>query len=514
MRRPSPWAVLSVGALLLAVAGVISEFRNPVGGDPASLLYGAGRILDGARLYTDLIDLNPPFTFLFHTLPVLASRVLRLESILCFRVFVCALVVISGLTLWRVLRHAPISAGAWHAMVAAFLLGSLGLVVGFFGEREHVQLVLVFPYLALASLRAAGHNPSRRLVISCGVLAGIGLALKVTAGLVPVLVLLTLWVAARIRSDESLVALATLAAATGLGLLWAPGYLDTVRQFGGFYRGFALVPATRLLLNPAMAWPLLVAPLLLLIALPVMRFRQGALVWFAGVAGFALSVTVQGKGFPYHFYPARVATLTVILLVLATTRDPQPVTLWRDALRRSLAGAALLLIIAIPALVAWARFTAPERVVDDFSENAFHLLGDAPPGTTVAIQSSRLGDAFPLVQIRNLEMTGRFPHLWFLYPYDSSAVYRGRGVRRYTDSALTLVERGLRHDVAEDLAGQQPALLLVRDPGRDRVVLRYLCDDPLYRQAARKYQLVQGDSVMQLFKRDTSMQGDGACASS
>ncbi|HET7110418.1 MAG TPA: hypothetical protein VFI41_06065, partial [Gemmatimonadales bacterium] len=167
-----------------------------------------------------------------------------------------------------------------------------------------------------------------------------------------------------------------------------------------------------------------------------------------------------------------------------------------------------------PALVAWARFTAPERVVDDFSENAFHLLGDAPPGTTVAIQSSRLGDAFPLVQIRNLEMTGRFPHLWFLYPYDSSAVYRGRGVRPYADSALTPVERELRHDVAEDLAGQQPALLLVRDPGRDRVVLRYLCDDPLYRQAARKYQLVQGDSVMQLFKRDTSMQGDGACASS
>jgi hypothetical protein len=98
MRRPSPWAVLSVGALLLAVAGVISEFRNPAGGDPTSLLYGAGRILDGARLYTDLIDLNPPFTFLFHALPVAASRVLGLESILCFRVFVCALLVISGLT--------------------------------------------------------------------------------------------------------------------------------------------------------------------------------------------------------------------------------------------------------------------------------------------------------------------------------------------------------------------------------------------------------------------------------
>ena len=514
MRRPSPWAVLSVGALVLAVAGVISEFRNPVGGDPASLLYGAGRILDGARLYTDLVDLNPPFTFLFHTLPVLASRVTHLDVISCFRVFVCGLVVLGGLTVVATLRRAPVSAGAWHALVAAFLLGSLGLVVGFFGEREHLQLVLIFPYLALASLRAVGHQPSRTLVIVCGGLAGIGLALKVTAGMVPVLVLVTLWVAARVRSDESLVALATLAAATGLGLLWAPGYLHTVEQFGGFYHGFALVPATRLLLSPAMAWPLLVAPLLLLVALPVMRFRAGALVWFAAVAGFALSVTVQGKGFPYHYYPARITALTVILLALATTHDSRSTTLWRDALRRSLAGAALLLIVAIPALVAWARFTAPERVVDDFSENAFHLLGDAPPGTTVAIQSSRLGDAFPLVLIRNLEMTGRFPHLWFLYPYDSSAVYHGRGVRPYADSALAQVERRLRHNVAEDLSRDQPALLLVRSPGHDRVVLRYLCDDSLYRRAAGAYRLAASDTVMQLFRRDTSRQGAGACASS
>jgi hypothetical protein len=514
MRRPSPWAVLSAGALVLALAGVVSEFRNPVGGDPASLLFAAGRILDGARLYTDLIDLNPPFTFLFHTLPVVASRVLGLDSILCFRVFVLCLVLLSGVTLWRVLRRAPISAGAWHALVAAFLLGSLGLVVGFFGEREHIQFVLVFPYLALASLRTVGLKPSRSLVIACGLLAGIGLALKVTAGLVPVLVLATLWIAARARSDESLIAFATLAVATGLGLFWAPGYLHTVEQFGGFYRGFALVPTTRLLLSTAMVWPLLVAPLLLVIALPIMRFRLGALVWFAAVAGFALSVTVQGKGFPYHYYPARVTALTVILLALATTHDPRRATLWHDALRRSLAGAALLAITAIPAVVAWARFTASQRVVDDFSDNAFTMLRDAPAGTRVAVHSSRLGDAFPLVLVRNLNMSGRFPHLWFLYPYDSSAVYKGRGVRPYTDSALTPVERELRHDVAEDLARDRPALLLVRDPGEDRVVLHYLCGDSLYERSVRNYQLVRSDTVMQLFRRDTSLQGAGACASS
>jgi hypothetical protein len=130
------------------------------------------------------------------------------------------------------------------------------------------------------------------------------------------------------------------------------------------------------------------------------------------------------------------------------------------------------------------------------------------------VHSSRLGDAFPLVLVRNLNMSGRFPHLWFLYPYDSSAVYKGRGVRPYTNSALTPVERELRHDVAEDLARDRPALLLVRDPGEDRVVLHYLCGDSLYERSVRNYQLVRSDTVMQLFRRDTSLQGAGACASS
>jgi hypothetical protein len=382
-------------------------------------------------------------------------------------------------------------------------------VVGFFGEREHIQLVLVFPYLTLASLRAAGHNPSRRLVILCGVLAGIGLALKVTAGMVPVLVLLTLWVAARIRSDESLVALATLAAATGLGLLWAPGYLDTVRQFGGFYRGFALVPATRLLLNPTVVWLLFLAPILLLISWRVMRFRLGVMVWLVAGSGFVISVLAQGKGFPYHFFPANWSAASATLIMLASTARRAGRL---DALRRAMAGAVLIIMLSPAVYVGWLRINANPQ--STFDRASFNMLRGTPVGTTVAMHSSRLGDGFPLANVRRLTLTGRFPTLWFLYPYDSSATGWRVHVVPYADSALTPVERELRHDVAEDLAGQQPALLLVRDPGRDRVVLRYLCDDPLYRRAARKYQLVQADSVMQLFKRDTSMQGDGACASS
>jgi hypothetical protein len=499
--------MLSVGAALQALIGIVGEFRNLPGGDAASMLYGAARILDGARLYTDLIDLNPPFTFLFHTVPVLASRVLHVDAIFCFRFFVCALVAIAGITLLSVVRRAPPSAGVRHALIAGFLLGSLGLVVGYFGEREHLQFVLIFPYVALASVRTAGAVPSWRLSAWTGVLAGVGLALKVTAGLVPFLVGAVVWFGGRRRSDESLWALGALLLCTMAGLAWAPGYLHEVRKFGALYHGFSLLPFPALLFHRSMLAPLAVAPILLLLAWPVMRFRLGVLTWYAAVAGFATSVLVQGKGFPYHFLPAQWATLTVLLLVLASG-GLQPGKL--DALRRALAGVAVLTLLAVPMTVAWWRASGSARATGGSSMSAFDILRELPAGTTIAIHSSRLGDAFPLVNVRGLQLTGRFPHLWFMYPYDSSASGRLGRVRSYSDSALTPVERRLRHAVAEDLLRGRPQFLVVRDSSGGGVVSAYLCDDTLYQRAARPYRKVRDNSVMRLFVRDTTA-STGVC---
>jgi hypothetical protein len=260
-----------------------------------------------------------------------------------------------------------------------------------------------------------------------------------------------------------------------------------------------------------MVWPLVIAPVLLLVGWQVMRFRGGVAVWLVAGLGFVVSVLVQGKGFPYHYYPAIGCAATATVLILASGG----IRICRvDAWRRVLAGATLLIMPAPALLVASQRLVATQQLVDTFSEGSFEMLRDASPGTRVAIQSSRLADAFPVGNVRRLQLTGRYPHLWFLYPYDSSAGGQPERIVPYADSRLSPVERQLRRGTAEDLARDRPELLLVRDPGSRRVVLRYLCDDTLYQRAARSYRLVRSDTVMQLFRRDTSLQGAGACASS
>ena len=502
MRRPSPWLALSLGAALLAAAGAVGEFRNPPGGDAASLLYGAERILDGAKLYRDLVDLNPPFVFLFHIPFVAAARLVHVSVFSCFRVGILLLILLSFLTLVRVLRSSHAGRGTWHALVAAFLLGSLGLVVGFFGEREHLQFVLMFPYLALASLHAAGDHPPRGVAAWTGVLAGVGLALKVTAGLVPVLILAVLWFGRRVRSDESLWALGVLALCTAAGLLWAPGYYAITRELGGFYRGFSGAPAATLILGQPMAW-MCGAALVAAVATGRSLREQGtAVVWGVAVIGFIISLLAQGKGFLYHYLPAEYSALTLVMLLLASEARQRSRL---DAARRAVAAAVVTLIAAVPLNVVAHRLTSPVRDVGTLGAPAFSLLGSLPRGTSVAVESSRLGDAFPLALMHDLHLTGRFPHLWFFYPYDSAAARLPQGIRPYADSVLTPLERRLRDEVAADFSQARPAFLLIRSMPGGPGMREYLCDDRLFARASAGYVPVRSEGELTLYRR-----GDGA----
>ena len=55
----------------MAGGSLVGQFRMPLNGDSAYVLDVARRMLDGAVLYRDIIDVNPPFIF-WASLPVSA----------------------------------------------------------------------------------------------------------------------------------------------------------------------------------------------------------------------------------------------------------------------------------------------------------------------------------------------------------------------------------------------------------------------------------------------------------
>ena len=151
----------------------------PLNTDSGWFLLAGRRVLEGARLYTDIIETNPPLiVWLMAPLAAVGSLVAVTDERL-IGLSVAAVLVTCSLVALRVLaiEQGP-SRLHRFALIGAFLVGLTVPGVQQIGQREQLAAILMFPFAMLAAQRAGGATASRPLSIVCGALAGIGIALK------------------------------------------------------------------------------------------------------------------------------------------------------------------------------------------------------------------------------------------------------------------------------------------------------------------------------------------------
>src|SRR5206468_5446290 len=73
----------------------VRSLRDLVHPDVGWMLWIAGRLLDGGRLYHDVVDMNPPLIHYATTLPVALARSMGWPEVLVFKVFVLAIAAVS-----------------------------------------------------------------------------------------------------------------------------------------------------------------------------------------------------------------------------------------------------------------------------------------------------------------------------------------------------------------------------------------------------------------------------------
>ena len=300
------------GALLAALfaASAIAELRSIPRADVAFLLFAAARVLDGARLYVDVVEINPPLIVALNLPVVLAARALGLQPALVYQLAVFALLGLSLAASSRLLRRLlpddPRLRRGLVVLLALVLFAMPGLDLG---EREHLMLALILPYVWLVGARVAGWAPPRRLGVLVGICAGVGFALK--PQFLPGWLLIEVyrrWHGARrwsAPSPESLAVLAVLLVYGVIALVVTPEYFPMVRLLGAAYGRFLYDPPGRLLLTSPSS------PVTLLSILAFVALRRNArhgpvwdLLLILG-AGMFLGGLLQFKGLEYHFYPAR-----------------------------------------------------------------------------------------------------------------------------------------------------------------------------------------------------------------
>lgn len=319
--------VAAVPVALCALAAIaIQMLYLPLDPDVSWLITVSERLLSGARLYVDIIEVNPPASvWLYLPLVWLAHAIgVRPEAVVAGG-FVAAGVVSSLSTMKLASRLDNAPPPSFVAAAAGFV--TLVLPMALFAQREHAALLLALPVLTAIALLAEGKPLRPGTSLASGFAAGAVIAIK--PHFVLAIAPAAMWAAYRHGSLRPI--LPAVAAATAMLALyvaafflweraylpWLPVLLHTYLRFHDSWRAVLIDP----LLFPALV--LLPAFLLRPPRLPALSVTS-----LFGALGFAGAAIAQAKAYPNYWLPGAALALfsaLTIVGVAASLRQRQSI---------------------------------------------------------------------------------------------------------------------------------------------------------------------------------------------
>lgn len=302
IRRLSPWL------LLVVVFAIAMLLRQVVAAstDVSWLLIAAERLIDGQRLYADIIETNPPMAVLIYVPGVLISRAVGLRAEVVTDGLVFAGAAVSLAVTARMLRNSSVLDGVrcWPLFILTAAILTI-LPTQVFAQREHIAVLELLPALAVFAMRVRGERPAMWAVALAGVGMGLSLAFKPYFALAVFCCLATL--ALHMKRWRILIVPENFIAG-GIVALYAAGTLiffpDYFTLIGPMVRDVYIpigLPWTAMLGKPVMLlWGVALAAAILMKRKAIDTTQ---LVLIAISCGFGIVFILQRKGWPYHSYP-------------------------------------------------------------------------------------------------------------------------------------------------------------------------------------------------------------------
>jgi hypothetical protein len=498
--RPAPSfvraAVTATSLLLLfVVLGIVlfTMLRSPLKDDIAWLLYVARRWLAGRELYVDVVEVNPPLIVWISAIPIWLASVLGIDAQYTAIPFFVASVLACAWWTASLLRG---SGRLFEDRLPVFAaIGTVLLVVpaGDLGQREHLLVAAILPYLALFARSLDGDRPAPRDALIAGVLAGLGCALKPRyAGVFVVLEGVVVLRGLNPFRAMPLVAGATMLAYAALIALFCPAYLRRAVPLALALYGATDVPlrhlvadSLRLMFGQAVA--------LLLWWNRRRHAPEGNLMLTLVV--FAITSTaicfMDGKDWFYHRLPATVATVLALLCWAASA-----LTNRRSDRRRAflpvVAGAVAVVVFLV---AAFQRLEPQVALAVEPEQNTItkleQLIREHHAHTYIAF-SEWIALGFPVVNNTGVAWASRFDSMWAL---------KGELWRARFDAAAAR-EWPIRHWVAHDFIVGCPDIAVVDTrAGAVNYVGVLSASDPAFARAWSRYRRIAAFDGLVVYRR-------------
>jgi hypothetical protein len=179
----------------------------PAEGDKGWLLHAARKWLEGTPLYTKIFEVNPPLIVWLYAIPAWIS--MQGNWIKDYQALACLGLVVSGLSAWvgtKLIAFHPAFEGDRIKQIKFGFLQALIFIFyttqSYFFDREHILIVLAFPYMLRFMPQLAERKIPLWLGITTGCMAAVGFCIKPHAMLI--FAALQLFALVRTRSFKSL----------------------------------------------------------------------------------------------------------------------------------------------------------------------------------------------------------------------------------------------------------------------------------------------------------------------
>jgi hypothetical protein len=324
---PLPSLVTWLLIVLVFAAAVLMRQLVPLNTDVSWLLVVGERMLDGQRLYRDIIEINPPMAAFAYLPGVALARLLGVHARHVIDAQLLLLAAGSLFATWRILLLSPALGQARWSLFAVWAVAVLTILpMNVFAQREHIATLTFLPALAAYALRGNREKLALWVIVIAGVGAGITLAFKPFFA-VPAAICIV-WSARRSRSwltlfaPENIIA-GVLVSSVSLGTyVFYPEYFTiTYPLVRDTYLSWSM-PASVVMLNDA---TLIFAIAVAVVVLTRRQRTQDALLVAALLAatGFMISFFLQRRGWAYHSYPMVALAILAMGYVLMVQRDTE-----------------------------------------------------------------------------------------------------------------------------------------------------------------------------------------------
>jgi hypothetical protein len=318
IRPASLAAALAVGIVVLF--SLFMPWRAGDNSDVSWIIVICEKLLDGQKLYVDIMETNPPFSVALYFGPVWLSCKLGVSAELMVQCFVY-LVFFAALSLsvavierGRLFRELP-ARWIYPALAVLFLL----MPGSNFGQREHLGMMLFMPMLLLMMWRAGSDiRPPLGLAVLVGFAASVLMLVKPHWALGIVLpYLLICW---RRRSVlacvtvENVVIGIVCTSYLAVALVWFPEFFDKLLPLLVRYYISLKSHGHFLVVFPAFV------AFVGFIAMQMHKcgWRIDVAIALASATGFFISTVYLGKYWGNHQYPYQVALLAGMLLAVGS----------------------------------------------------------------------------------------------------------------------------------------------------------------------------------------------------